>query len=69
MKGLGLQALEPPKRKPVTPTGPSVEQAQFLQVAKVLSDQERAQLRVGAAGAIGIVLLCATGYLIWGRRT
>jgi hypothetical protein len=68
MNSLGVaQALEPPKKKP-KPVALTAEQTQLLQVAKILSDQERAQLRIGIAGAVGVVLLCTTGYLIWGRR-
>lgn len=70
MKGLGLQALEPPKHvtRPVVPKGPTMAERELTAVAVELKKQENAQVKWAPAGMLGVVLLSITGYLIWGKR-
>jgi len=49
------------------PAKPKLTQGQMelLEVARLLSIQEKAQVRLSSVGVIGLGLLTVTAYLIW----
>jgi len=53
---------------PVPPAADAGNQAAIEAVAKALSAQARGELRLTFAGAVGLGLLFATGYMIWRKR-